>query len=112
MVVSPPPPFPPLDGSFSRPSQLSSRCSEGTKGAQRKIFSTLHPNTILKPNPDPNARPSPKLSPNPNPTSTPNPRPNPSPGPNASPNPNPNPNPSSNPRLGLELVLGVQNGEQ
>ena len=28
------------------------RCSMGIKGAQRKILSTLHPNTILKPNPD------------------------------------------------------------
>ena len=29
--------------------------SEGTKGARRKFLSTLHPNTILKPNPDPHA---------------------------------------------------------
>ena len=29
------------------------RCM-GTKAAQRKILSNLHPNTILKPNPDPN----------------------------------------------------------
>ena len=29
-----------------------------TKGALRKILATLHPNTILKPNPDPNARPN------------------------------------------------------
>ena len=40
------------------------RHSTGAKGAQRKILSTLHPNTILKPNPDPNAHPNPKPSPN------------------------------------------------
>ena len=68
--------------------------SMGTKGAQRTILSTLHPNTILKPNPDPNARPNP--TPSPNPTRTPRPNPNPSPSPWA----------SSNPRLGSELVWG------
>ena len=41
--------------------------SRGTKGALRNILSTLHPNTILKPNPDPNAHPNPKPSPNPHP---------------------------------------------
>ena len=35
------------------------RRSMGTKGNPRKILSTLHPNTILKPNPDPNAPPPP-----------------------------------------------------
>ena len=30
-----------------------------TKGALRKILSTLHPNTILKPNLDSNANPQP-----------------------------------------------------
>ena len=35
------------------------RCSMNTKGALRKIFSTLHPNTFLKPNLDSNAHPQP-----------------------------------------------------
>ena len=35
------------------------RRSMGTKAAQRKILSTLHPSTILKPNPDPNTHPQP-----------------------------------------------------
>ena len=35
------------------------RRSMNTKGALRKILSTLHPNTILKPNLDSNARPQP-----------------------------------------------------
>ena len=35
------------------------RCSMDTKGALRKIWSTLHPNTILKPNLDSNAHPQP-----------------------------------------------------
>ena len=35
------------------------RRSTGTKGARRKFVSILHPNTILKPNPDPNAHPNP-----------------------------------------------------
>ena len=45
------------------------RCSMSTK-AQRKILSTLplHPNTILKPNPDPNTHPNPQPSPKPTPT--------------------------------------------
>ena len=30
------------------------RCSMNTKGALRKILSTVHPNTILKPNLDSN----------------------------------------------------------
>ena len=30
----------------------------GTKGAHRRFLSILHPNTILKPNTDPNAHPS------------------------------------------------------
>ena len=60
------------------------RCSTGTKGSRWKFLSTLHPNTIFKPNPDPNTHP--------------NPRP--------TPTPTPNPNPSPNPRLGLALVLG------
>ena len=33
------------------------RCSMNTKGALRKILSTLHPNTILKPNLDSSAHP-------------------------------------------------------
>ena len=33
------------------------RCSMNTKGALRKILSTLHPNTILKPNLDSDAHP-------------------------------------------------------
>ena len=35
------------------------RRSMNTKGALRKILSTLHPNTILKPNPDSNTHPQP-----------------------------------------------------
>ena len=53
------------------------RRSMGIKAAQRKILSTLHPNTILKPNLDPNTHPKPEPSPN----STP-PIPKPSCGPN------------------------------
>ena len=51
------------------------RRSMGTKAAQRKILSTLHPNTILKPNPDPNTHPNPQPSPYPTPTPTPSPKP-------------------------------------
>ena len=36
---------------------MGTRRSMGTKGARRKILSTLHPNTILKPNPDRNTQP-------------------------------------------------------
>ena len=43
------------------------RCSMNTKGASRKILSTLHPNTILKPNLDSNAHPQPQPTPNPTP---------------------------------------------
>ena len=43
------------------------RCSINTKGALRKILSTLHPNTILKPNLDSNAQPDPQPTPNPTP---------------------------------------------
>ena len=35
------------------------RCAMNTKGALRKILSTLHPNTILKPNLDSNTHPQP-----------------------------------------------------
>ena len=35
------------------------RRSMNTKGALRKIFSTLHPNAILKPNLDSNTHPQP-----------------------------------------------------
>ena len=69
-----------------------------TTPAQRKTLSSLHPSTILKPNPDPNTHPNPQPSPKPSPTPTPTPSPKPS--------PSPNPNPSSNPRLGSELFLG------
>ena len=34
-----------------------------TKGALRKILSTLHPNTILKPNLDSNTHPNPQPTP-------------------------------------------------
>ena len=44
------------------------RCSMNTKGAQRKILPTLHPNTILNP--------TLTLTPDPNPQLTPNPTPN------------------------------------
>ena len=37
--------------------------------------STMHPNTILKPNLDPNTHPSPKPSPDPTPRPNPNPNP-------------------------------------
>ena len=40
------------------------RRSMGTKGAQRDILFTLHPNPILKPNPHPNTHPNPQPSPN------------------------------------------------
>ena len=87
-------------------SAKGARRSTGTKGARMKILSTLHPNTILKANPDPNAHPNPKASLNPTPSVT-----------LAlalaltlavtlNPPPNPNPSPSSKPRLGSELVLG------
>ena len=33
------------------------RRSMATKAARRKLLSTLDPNTILKPNPDPNTQP-------------------------------------------------------
>ena len=46
------------------------RCSMGTKGERRKILSTLHPNTILKPNPDPNTHLNPQPSPNGTPAPT------------------------------------------
>ena len=52
------------------------RRSTGTKAARRKIFSTLHPNTILKPNLHPNAQPIPQPSPNPTPILPPTPNPN------------------------------------
>ena len=51
------------------------QCSTGTKGARR--LSTLHPNTILNPNPDPNTHPNPKPSLNPTPAAAPNPNPTP-----------------------------------
>ena len=35
------------------------RCSMNTKGVLRKFLTTLHPNTILKPNLDSNAHPQP-----------------------------------------------------
>ena len=35
------------------------RCSLNTKGSLKKILSTLHPNTSLKPNLDSNAHPQP-----------------------------------------------------
>ena len=54
----------------------STRRSMGAKGAQRKNLSTLHPNTILKPNPDPNTHPKPQPSPNHTPTPTPSSDPN------------------------------------
>ena len=70
------------------------RRSINTKGALRKILSTLHPNTSLEPNPDSNAHrnPQPSRGPTPNPTPTPT--------------PTPNSSPSSNHRVGSELVLG------
>ena len=99
-----PPPPPPMG---LRPTVSCQRCrpwasmgaegtqrSMGTKGARRQSLSTLHPNTILKPNPDPNARPIP--TPSPNPTRPPSPNP----------TPTPSPSPSSNPRRGSELVWG------
>ena len=51
----------------------------GTKATQRKILSTLHPSTLLKPNLDPNTHPNPQPSPSPTPTPTPSPKPRPSP---------------------------------
>ena len=54
---------------------LSSRCTaEGNR-----ILSTLHPSTILKPNPAPHTHPNPQPSPNPTPSPTPTPSPKPSP---------------------------------
>ena len=46
-----------------------------TIGAPSNVLSTLHPNTILKPNLDSNAHPDPQPT-------TPNPTPNPTPAPN------------------------------
>ena len=43
------------------------RRSTGTKAAQRKILSNLHPSTILKSNPDPNTHTNPQPSPTPTP---------------------------------------------
>ena len=56
--------------------------SMGIKAAERKIFSTLTANTILKPNPDPNTHPNPQPSPTPTPSPSPSPSPKPSPSPN------------------------------
>ena len=52
------------------------RCSMNTRGALRKILSTLHPNTILKSNLDSNTHPNPQPTPNPTPTPNPNHGPN------------------------------------
>ena len=65
---------------------------QAQKAPKGKFLSTLHPNTILTPNLDPNAHPNPK----PSPTPTPDP----------SPSSSPNPSSSSRARLGSELVLG------
>ena len=77
-VNSPPPKRPTVSCQRYWPQESmaaeGARRSTGNKGARRKLLSTLHPNTILNPNPDPNAHP------------------------------NPQPSPSSNPRLWLELV--------
>ena len=62
------------------------RRSMGTKAARRTILSTLHPNSILKPNLDRSTHPNPQ--PGPIPTPTPTPRPSRRPSPNPSPNPN------------------------
>ena len=103
---------PPLGG--LRPTVSCQRCRPqestgaerymGTKAARGEFLSTLHPNTILKPNHDPNTHPNPQPSPNPSPTPNPNPSPNPHPSPN--PSPSPSPSPSPNPRLGSEFLLG------
>ena len=45
----------------------------GAKGTRRIFLSTWHPNTILKPNPDPITHPNPSPTPTPAPTPTPNP---------------------------------------
>ena len=58
----------------------------GTKATQRKVLSTLHPSTILKPNPDPKTHPNPQPSPNPTPSPTPTRSPKSSPSPNLKPN--------------------------
>ena len=50
------------------------RRSMGTKAAQRKLFSTLHPSTIPKPNPDPKTPTHPQPTPNPTPTPNPSPK--------------------------------------
>ena len=55
---------------------MGARCSMNTKGALRKILSTLHPNTIFKPNLDSNTHPNPQPSPNPTLIPTPSPTPN------------------------------------
>ena len=46
------------------------RRSMGTKGTRRKILFTLHPNTILKLDPNPNTHPNPQPNPNPTPPPT------------------------------------------
>ena len=50
-----------------------SRRSMGTTGARRQFWSILHPNTVLKPNPDPAAHTNPKPSRNPTPAPSPYP---------------------------------------
>ena len=79
--TTPAPPPPPLPPRGLRPIVSCQRCcplvsmgakggrrSMNTKGAPRKILSSLHPNTILKPNLVSNAHPNPQPTPNNKPT--------------------------------------------
>ena len=57
-LTTTPPSGPLANSQRCRPqSSMGARRSMNTKGALREILSTLHPNTILKPNVDSNAHP-------------------------------------------------------
>ena len=89
-ILTPPPPPGSLSNSLLK-SPWALKVSDALwapKAPDRKFCPLCPPNTILKPNPNPNAHP------------------NPQPSPNSTPTPSPNPSPSSNPRLGSQYVLG------
>ena len=71
LVPTPPPLRPTVGCQRCRPQDSmgakGTRRSMGTKAAQRKILSTLHPSTIPKPKPDPSIHPYPQPTPNPTP---------------------------------------------
>ena len=84
------------------------RRSMGTKGARRKMLSTWHPSTVLKPNPDPTTHTNPQPRPTPTPTPTyPYPYPYlPLPLPLPTPTPTLAESPPANPRFFLEGAHG------